>query len=49
MTNDSKSGIHIITFTETWLHGQVTDAKTVNPGYKIFRKDFGIKDGGVSV
>ena len=47
--NDSKSGIHIIAITETWLDKKIEDAEVDIPGYKIYRKDRDADGGGVAV
>ena len=47
--NDSKSGIHIIAITETWLDEKIEDAEVDIPGYKIYRKDCDADGGGVAV
>ena len=49
MINDSKSGIHIIAITETWLDKKIEDAEVDIPGYKIYRKDRDADGGGVAV
>ena len=47
--NTLKSGIHLISFTETWLNSSVLDEEVSIPGYTVFRKDRGSKGGGVIV
>ena len=47
--NTLQSGIHLISFTETWLNSSVLDEEVSIPGYTVFRKDRGSKGGGVIV
>ena len=47
--NTLKSGIHLISYTETWLNSSVLDEEVSIPGYTVFRKDRGSKGGGVIV
>ncbi|PFX22533.1 hypothetical protein AWC38_SpisGene12938 [Stylophora pistillata] len=47
--NTLKSGIQLISFTETWLNSSVLDEEVNIPGYTVFRKDRGSKGGGVIV
>ena len=49
IVNTLNSGIHLISFTETWLNNSVLDEEVSIPGYTIFRKDRGSKGGGVIV
>ena len=44
-----KSGIHVLTLTESWLSSSITDAEISIPGYNIHRKDRGSKGGGVVI
>ena len=43
---DSK--IHLLTFSETWLDGKISDSKINIPGYTVFRMDKESKGGGVA-
>ena len=44
---DSK--IHLLTFSETWFDGEMSDSEINIPGYTVFRMDRESKDGGVAV
>ena len=44
---DSK--IHLLTFSETWFDGEISDSEINIPGYTVFRMDRESKDGGVAV
>lgn len=43
------SGIHLLTFSETWAHKDITDSELDIPGYQLFRRDRGSKGGGLVV
>lgn len=49
MSSELHSGIQLLTFSETWAHEDMTDAEFEIPGYQIFRRDRGMKGGGLAV
>ena len=48
MSSELQSGIHLLTFSETWAHKDMTDAEFEIPGYQLFRRDTGSKGGGLA-
>lgn len=50
MVSQLKSGIHVLSFTETWLTKEIMDGEVDISGYSLFRKDRNqSKGGGVGV
>ncbi|CAB3991987.1 Hypothetical predicted protein [Paramuricea clavata] len=47
MISELKSGIHILTLSETWLAENISDAEIEIAGYRTFRKDRCSKGGGI--
>ena len=50
MSSELQSGIHLLTFSETWAHKDTTDAEFEIHGYQLFRRDRGstCKGGGLA-
>ena len=38
-----------MSFSETWAHKDIADSGLEIPGYKLFRRDRGVKGGGLAV
>ena len=49
LLRELKSGIQLVTLSETWLKRDVGDGEFKIPGYRLFRKDRDGKNGGVAV
>jgi exonuclease III len=47
MCNVLKSGIHMITLSETWLTSEIPDIEIEIDGYRVFRKNRDSRGGGV--
>ena len=49
IVSELHSGFHLLTFSETWAHEEITDSELEIPGYQLFRRDRGNKGGGLAV
>ena len=49
LVRETKSGIHLLTLSETWVKRDASDGEFEIPGYKLFRKDRDGKNGGTAV
>ena len=49
LLRELKSGIQLVTLSETWLKRDVGDGEFKIPGYRLCRKDRDAKNGGVAI